>query len=143
MAHYTYYFSTHKPDYEIFNFLLEINNWWVGFHNETITGSTQKLGDEFSFHAGGGMHITKQKLVELIPHKKIVWLVTESKLSFLEDVEEWKDTKLIFDLQQYSDGETKVQFMHEGLTPEIACFDQCSSSWSRYLKQLETNLNKK
>lgn len=143
VAHYEYNFLTRKSAHAVFNLLLEVNKWWVGFYEETITGSSQKIGDQFSFHAGGGMHITKQKLVELIPNKKIVWLVTESNLSFLNNTDEWKDTKLIFDLQQNLEGETKVQFTHEGLVPQIECYDQCTSAWSQYLKQLETNLNPK
>ncbi|WP_308992466.1 SRPBCC domain-containing protein [Mariniflexile litorale] len=142
MKHYTYSFSTPKSSNEVFNLLLDVTKWWIGFYEETITGTSQKIGDEFSFHAGGGMHITKQKLVELIPDKKIVWLVTESNLSFLNETDEWNNTKLIFDIQQNSDAETKVQFTHEGLAPQIECYDQCSSAWNQYLEKLEGTLKK-
>lgn len=141
MKYYTYGFSTPKSTNEVFNLILDAKNWWVGFYEETITGSSQQVGDEFSFHAGGGMHITKQNLVELIPDKKIVWLVTESNLSFLNKTDEWAGTKLIFDIQQNSNGETKVQFTHQGLAPHIECYDQCTSAWNQYLEKLERALN--
>lgn len=112
MKNFTYNFSTEKPQNEVFKFLLDATNWWVGFHEEIITGNSQEVGGEFSFFAGGGMHITKQKLVELILDKKIVWLVTESNLSFLNHTEEWKGTKLIFEIQKGLDGETKIKFTH-------------------------------
>lgn len=143
MKHYTYNFSTGMSAKDVFNYLLDVSNWWIGFHEETIIGKSQKVGDEFSFHAGGGMHITKQKLAELIPNKKITWLVIESHLSFLNDTDEWDGTKLIFDIQQNSDNTSTVKFTHEGLAPQIECYDQCSSAWTQYLNQLETNLNKK
>jgi len=143
MKNFTYNFSTEKPADEVFKFLLNVTNWWVGFYEETITGNSQHVGDEFSFHAGGGMHITKQKLVEAIPNKKIVWQVIESNLSFLDETDEWDNTQLIFEIQQNSDGSTAVQFTHQGLAPQIECYDQCSSAWTQYMNQLKTNLNKK
>ena len=55
----------------IFNTLLNVRGWWSGLYSETIEGNTDKLGDEFTFQAGGGAHYSKQKLVELIPEKKL------------------------------------------------------------------------
>jgi len=57
-----------------------------------------------------------------VPGKKIVWLVTESKLSFLKNTNEWKGTKICFEIEQLMD-QTKVTFIHEGLVPNIECFD--------------------
>lgn len=142
MNSYTQSLITLKPTEEVYNFLLNINNWWSGFHEETISGSSKNIGDEFSFHAGGGMHVTKQRLIELVPNKKIVWLVTESNLAFLNEPNEWNDTKLIFSITKNTTGETMVQFTHEGLAPQVECYNQCSSAWSQYMEQLEKNLNK-
>jgi hypothetical protein len=97
------------------------------------------MGDEFSFLAGGGMHFCKQKLIELIPNKKIVWLVTESNLSFLENPKEWENTKLIFDISE-KENKTKVTFTHKGLEPQIECYDGCSNAWTQYFQNLENTL---
>jgi hypothetical protein len=35
------------------------------FFGEKITGDTNKIGDEFSFSAGDGVHFSKQKLIEI------------------------------------------------------------------------------
>jgi hypothetical protein len=108
-------------------------------YEETIKGKSAKPGDEFTFKAGGGVHNTTQKLVELIPGKKIVWSVTKSKLSFLNDPAEWEGTKIRFDLSP--DGNrTNITFTHEGLVPEIECYKDCSTGWTGYLDNLKKAL---
>src|SRR5271170_2087388 len=95
---FTYSFKSSKTPAEVFELLLHIEQWWSGQYEETIKGESQKVNDEFTFKAGGGAHYSKQKLVELIPGKRIVWLVTDSKLSFLSDTSEWISTKICFDI---------------------------------------------
>jgi hypothetical protein len=128
-----------KSAKEIFDLLQNIEKWWSGIYEETIKGKSQKLNDEFSFSAGGGIHFSKQKLVALIANKKIVWHVTESNLSFLKNPEEWKNTKLTFDISE-TKNETKVTFTHEGLEPNIECYGSCSNAWTQYFQNLETKL---
>ena len=137
---FSYSFSTQKPSKAVFNMLLNVENWWSGIYNETITGESQKPDDQFSFSAGEGMHFTRQKLIELIPDKKIVWRVIESKLSFLEDPQEWENTKIMFDILKKGE-KTQVLFTHEGLEPQIECYDECSNAWKKYLHHLEQKLN--
>ncbi|PBQ31673.1 ATPase [Sphingobacteriaceae bacterium] len=134
---YTYSFETSKTAHEVYELLLDIKKWWSGLYEEIIAGKSKKPGDEFNFKAGGGMHDTTQKLVELIPDKKIVWLVTKSQLSFLSDPSEWTNTKLCFDIEPKGN-KTRVTFTHEGLTPQIECYTNCSTAWTGYLD----NLNK-
>lgn len=136
---YTYSITSSKTPAEIFNVLLDIKQWWNGLYNEVIKGNSKKLNDEFTFEAGDGIHYTKQKLVELVPDQRIVWLITESRLNFLKDPGEWKDTRLRFDLSKQGD-QTKLTFTHEGLMEEIECYDQCSSAWNGYLTNLEKKL---
>ncbi|MBS1667495.1 MAG: SRPBCC domain-containing protein [Bacteroidetes bacterium] len=142
MKNYSYHLETQQSAKEVFGLLLDIKKWWSGIYDETITGNSKKLNDEFSFSAGGGMHFTKQKLVELVPNKKIVWEVMESKLSFLDNPEEWEHTKLQFEITEEKDGKTKLGFTHEGLMPNIECYEQCSSAWTKYLHNLQEKLSK-
>lgn len=136
---FTYRFESSRSPEEIFELLLDIDQWWSGLFEETITGKSQKINDEFSFKAGGGQHNTKQKLIELAPNKKITWLVTESNLSFLEDTNEWDGTKIGFDLSSTSNT-TKVTFTHQGLVPEFECYNECTGAWSQYMQNLEAKL---
>ena len=136
---FAYSFESLKTPGDIFKLLLDIEQWWSGLYEETIKGESHKLNDEFSFKAGNGVHYSKQKLVELLPNKRIVWLVTDSKLNFLSDPSEWTNTKICFDISKEKD-KTIVTFTHDGLTPLIECYNQCSGAWTGYLENLKKKL---
>jgi Activator of Hsp90 ATPase homolog 1-like protein len=117
---------------QVFNVVRNVRSWWSGYYSEEIKGDTEKLNDEFSFRAGGGAHYSRQKLIEVIPNKKVVWLVTDSKLDFLEKKDEWTGTKIIFDISTKVN-KTQLVFTHDGLMPEIECYNSCAPAWSQYL----------
>jgi uncharacterized protein YndB with AHSA1/START domain len=132
-ANFSFTITTNKSPEEVFKAVTNVRGWWTGYHNEIIKGGTAKLHDEFTFSAADGIHVTTQKLVEVIPNEKIVWLVTKSNLSFLDKPDEWTGTKVIFDISTKG-GKTQLVFTHEGLTPEVECYDSCAPSWTAYLQ---------
>ena len=136
---FTYCFESSRPRHELFATLLDVRQWWSGIFAETIEGKSEMPGDEFRFVAGGGAHDTTKKLVELIPDTKIDWLVTRSHLSFAEKTDEWTGTRFYFNLSE-SGNNTLVCFTHEGLQPELACYQSCTGGWMQYLKRLELKL---
>ncbi len=133
---FQYSFSTSKNTSEVFAHLINPKKWWVGLFGETIEGKSEEINDAFSFRAGDGVHYSNQKLLELVANKKIVWLVTESNLSFLKNTNEWVGTKICFDIEQVGD-KTKITFIHDGLVPQIECYNGCSSAWTQYLQNLQ------
>ena len=119
---------------EAFEHINNVTKWWT----ENLKGSSHNLNDEFTVHFGD-VHYSKQKLIEMIPAKKIVWLVTESKLNFIKDKGEWTNTKIVFEIIAAGD-QTEVCFTHSGLVPDIECFDACSNAWSGYIQGSLLNL---
>ncbi|HVB03819.1 MAG TPA: SRPBCC domain-containing protein [Chitinophagaceae bacterium] len=109
---------------QAFDAINNVRGWWSG----EIEGPTDKLGEEFTYRYKE-FHNSKQKLTELIPNKKIVWLVTESSINFVKDKNEWTNTKIIFDISKKED-KTQIRFTHEGLIPPCECFDACSNAWT-------------
>jgi hypothetical protein len=108
----------------------DVPKWWGG---KDLEGNSTKLNDEFIINHPGA-HYSKQRLVEVIPDNKVVWLVTESALNWLQkDKHEWKNTKMIFEITTNGD-KTILHFTHEGLVPEKECFAMCSQGWSMVIK---------
>nr|WP_294791141.1 SRPBCC domain-containing protein [uncultured Mucilaginibacter sp.] len=114
---------------EVFEAIITPQNWWSG----EFEGNTQEVNDEFTYRYED-MHYSKQRVIESISGKKIVWLVTESQLNFIEDKEEWTGTKIIFDISE-KEGKTELKFTHEGIKPEVECYDACSTAWGQLIQQ--------
>jgi hypothetical protein len=85
-------------------------------------------------HSANRFHSARRptRLVEVVPDKKVVWLVLDSYLSFPEDKTEWNGTKVIFEVARKGN-KTEVRFTHEGLVLDYQCFDKCSSAWGFYI----------
>jgi hypothetical protein len=120
-------FTVDQTPEEAFAAINNVRGWWSG----NIEGSTDKLGDEFTYRYED-VHYSKQKIAELIPGKKVVWLVLDSYLSFVEDKTEWNGTKITFEVSK-KDKKTEVRFTHVGLVPDIECYGACSNAWGSYV----------
>ena len=114
---------------EVFNTINNVRGWWQG----EIEGNTDKLNDEFTYRMEE-IHFSKQRLVEVVPNKKVVWLVTESKLNFVKKKSEWTGTKIIFEISEINN-KTQLRFTHLGLVPEFECYGGCSSAWGDLIQK--------
>jgi hypothetical protein len=112
---------------EVFNAINNVRGWW----SKEIEGSTDKLNEEFSYHYKD-VHYCKIKIIEIIPDKKVVWLVLDNHFNFTKDKSEWKDTKITFDIAKKGN-KTQLRFTHLGLVPQYECYDICSTAWTDYL----------
>ncbi len=113
---------------EVFDAVTDVRGWW----SEGIEGGTAQLDDEFIFQVEG-VHYSKQKLIEVIPDSKVVWLITDSELTFLKDKSEWTGSRVIFEISQRG-AKTQLVFTHEGLVPDVECYDACAPAWTQYVQ---------
>jgi len=73
------------------------------------------------------------KLIEVIPDKKVVWLVMDNHFNFTKDKSEWKGNKIIFEITK-KDNKTQLRFTQEGLVRAYECYNICSDAWSNYVR---------
>jgi hypothetical protein len=105
-----------------------IPEWW----GVTFAGNSKNQNDEFTIKMGGDSFFNFT-ITELIPGKRVVWLVTDCNMPWYSNKNEWAGTRLIFDLHEHN-GITELKFTHEGLTPEVECYKDCEPGWTHWIK---------
>lgn len=118
----------------VFDAINNVRGWW----SEEVIGSTDKLNDEFTYHYED-VHRCKMKLIEVIPNKKVVWLVLDNYFKFTKDKGEWKGNKISFDITE-KDNKIQLQFTQLGLVPEYECYNICRDAWTNYINNSLHNL---
>lgn len=107
----------------VFDAINDVRGWWAG----EIAGASSRVGDEFTYRYEN-FHTSKQRVVELERGRKVVWLVLESALNFIERKDEWNGTRIVFELARVGE-ETEIRFTHAGLNTGVECFEACSNAW--------------
>ena len=131
---YTTSFLVDESPEAVFAAINNVRGWWSG----EIEGGTGKLGDEFTYRYKD-VHLSKQKITEIAPGKKVVWHVLDSNLSFAKDPSEWNGTDVLFEISE-QDGKTQVRFTHLGLVPQFECYGNCSNAWGMLINGNLRNL---
>ena len=124
---FTLRFFVSQTPQEVYNAINQVQAWW----SEDFTGASSRPGDVFEVRFGE-VHYSRHQLEEASPARKIVWLVLDSRLNFLQDKTEWNGTRMVFEISEEGP-QTKLEFTHRGLSPEVECFRDCSSGWTQYL----------
>lgn len=104
-----------------------VDSWWA----KNFKGQANKLNDEFSVYFGDTY--VNFRISEFIPDRKIIWLVTDCNLHWIDDKKEWKGTEVIWSVAE-QDGKTRIDFVHKGLTPESECYGSCEPGWTHHIK---------
>lgn len=107
---YTVTIEVVKSPNDVFNHVINLSKWWP----EEFVGESVKLNSEFVFRSGD-THYSKNKVVEFVPNKKVVWLATESIRK--TDNYDWTGTKFIFELTPKGDN-TLLKFTYDGFILE-------------------------
>lgn len=114
---------------EAYNAINNVDAWWQG----EIKGKSNKINDEFTYRMDD-IHFSIQKVIELIPNKKVAWLVTDSKLAFTKNKSEWTGTEIVFEISEKKN-KTEVCFTHKGLVPKCECYGDCSNAWTQLVQK--------
>jgi len=126
ISNFTAAFVVDKSPAEVFDAVNNVRGWW----SQTIEGATDKLGASFKYRHKD-LHRSTQKVVELVPGRKVRWRVLDSRLSFVKDKREWNGTDIVFRIAR-KNGKTELRMTHVGLVPGLECFDDCSGGWGFY-----------
>ena len=124
---FTLSFLVDESPQKVFEAINDVRGWWT----PNLEGSTHRLNDEFEVRFGD-VHYSKQKLTEVVQNRKVVWLVTDSKLSFVKNKNEWVNTRIVFEIAR-KEAKTQVVFRHDGLVQDVECYDACTDAWSGYI----------
>lgn len=114
---------------EVFKAVNNPRAWW----KVDIDGNPDQLNGVWNYHFGDN-HRSKMKTIELVPDKKVVWLVEENYFKFTKDPTEWTGNKIIFDIVP-KDGKTELTFTQEGLTSAYECYNACSDAWTGFVQK--------
>ena len=117
-----------QPANEAFKNINSVSKWWT----ENLAGDSENLNGIFTVDFGDNNFVTHQ-LIEVVPGKKVVWLVTDCYLSWFKDKTEWTNTKMSFEISPKGNL-TAIDFTHIGLVPEVECYDNCVKGWDQYVK---------
>lgn len=131
---YTTSFVVDASPKSVFEAINNVRDWW----SEEIEGDTQTAQSTFFYHYRD-VHLSKMKIVESVPYKRVVWFVIENSFNFTKDQAEWTGNKIIFELSKLKN-ETKLTFTQHGLTPRNECYDVCEKSWTSYIQGSLKNL---
>ncbi|HEX5315172.1 MAG TPA: SRPBCC domain-containing protein [Candidatus Kapabacteria bacterium] len=104
-----------------------VSEWWI----RQTEGNSKARNDVFTVRFPGESFVTFT-ITEMDPKKKIVWHAADCYLPWLNNKTEWTGTDVIFDIT--AEGEnTRIDFRHRGLTPQVECYDQCVKGWNQYV----------
>lgn len=124
-------FWVDQPPAKVLAVIGDVRAYWAprgNLANATIEGTATERGAEFTYR-DRGIAYCRFRVTEIVPERRAVWQVLDSRLTWVDDEDEWNGTQVVFDLRPELGG-TRVRFTHRGLTPTLECYRECSRGWS-------------
>jgi hypothetical protein len=118
--------DVHCSAQKAFDAICRVSAWWT----ENTQGDTVNLNGEFTVRFGETF--SKFKIIESIPGQKLVWLVLDCNLHWMNDKKEWKGTKILWQITGSGDS-GRISMTHIGLNAGIECFEDCTKGWNHYV----------
>ena len=114
---------------EVFKAINNPRAWW----SSEIAGTTDQLNAVWNYHFGDN-HRSKIKVIEIIPDKKVVWLVEENYFKNAKDQTEWVGNRITFEIAKQGD-KTELVFTQIGLVPTDDCYKACEWGWTGFIQK--------
>lgn len=107
----------------------EMTDWWTPMSEKFLN-----VGDQSKTDFGGQSYwsfeatvLDKPGRIELTCHD-----ANHIHEGLSENIrKEWLGTKLVFVLTE-EEGKTRIDFTHEGLSPELECYEVCKAGWDHF-----------
>ena len=132
-ADYTSTLSFAAPPDSVFDALTSLSglsSWWTPAHGSGLAGG------ELTFVFGDDRVV--MRVDEAARPSAVRWTVTAISFASLQD---WLGTTISFAVSPDNHGGARLQFHHSGLTPQLECFDTCSSGWRQALATLVSSVD--
>jgi uncharacterized protein YndB with AHSA1/START domain len=100
--------------------------WWTPL----ISGVVAQ-GKEFQLGFEGLDEFIQIRVDEARKPKIVRWTVLEHS-----GLPEWNSTSITFALIELGPRKTSLDFRHDGLVPQLACYSECRAGWDHFLDSL-------
>lgn len=107
-----------------------VSRWWGPTEGDGAVGGTLVTGF-------GDNGVNAVRVLEAGPHRVIWEPVAVEGTTPTWHTQEWLGTRVEFDIAP-ADGGTELRFRHAGLTPRLACWDDCFAGWSYFMASIKT-----
>lgn len=105
--------------------------WWT----EDFSGKATQPGEVFTVRFGGTFMTFR--IDAALPGHKLTWTCTDNlqDMPGLSHRTEWIGTRMHWQLTPEGNS-TRLEMVHEGLNPEMECWDICQQGWNFFLGSL-------
>ncbi|MEM8794287.1 MAG: SRPBCC domain-containing protein [Pseudomonadota bacterium] len=110
-----------------------MDKWWT----KTTKGKLEKVGDRVTarFPPGFGFWTFEAVTLEEGCRIEMICVDAHHKVDGQPEAieQEWLGTKIIWEFMDIG-GKTEVLMTHDGLTPELNCWEICTDGWNHFFK---------
>jgi hypothetical protein len=107
-----------------------VSRWWGPTRGDAAVGGTlvTSFGDD---------GVNAMRVLEAGP-TRVVWeSIALDGTTPTGHTREWLGTTMEFDILAVGTG-TELRFRHAGLTPQLACWDDCVSAWTHFMASIQS-----
>lgn len=109
-----------------------IDQWWTVLSNQAV-----QVGDQLTVRFEGNTSWV-MTVIAARPNRTLAWKVADAHhdLDGITVKDEWGGTTIKWEISEHEAG-SRIVFIHEGLVPELECYDICHAGWDYFLGSLK------